>query len=197
MGGRSEPAVPPAEARRTRRAETKRRTPAQPELRHAAAGLEGSDAHPAFQVPEATPPRPRGDRSHQRAALPSFNEAPTKQRSRSRPAVAAACARTCAPAAAAPSGRIERATRRRKHATSGGFTRSASARSFDPRVPFARHPPARVRRSSSERTETPQSDSAPRKRGRARSRRGRETLWDVTLPMPDPAFLPPRDRSAS
>jgi len=44
-------------AGRIRRTGTKRRTPAQPELRHAAAGLQGSDAHPAKPMPEANAAR--------------------------------------------------------------------------------------------------------------------------------------------
>jgi hypothetical protein len=107
----------------TRRAGTKRRTPAQPGLRHAAAGPQGSGRPPARPVPQAP-----------------------------------ASARECALSA----------------------WRSKA-------------PPSRVMRSSSEWTETPQSDSAPRQRRRARSRRRRETPWDTgseTLPLSRTTFMP-------
>jgi hypothetical protein len=53
VGGRSGPTIPPAEAGCTRRAATQWRTRASPGLRHAAAGSQGSDAHPPDRVPEA------------------------------------------------------------------------------------------------------------------------------------------------
>ena len=57
MGGRSGPAVPPAEAGRTRRAETKSRTWTQSRLRHAAGGLKGATPTPPDRSRRPTPPR--------------------------------------------------------------------------------------------------------------------------------------------
>lgn len=76
VGGRSGPAIPPTKAGRTQRAETKRRTPAQPGLRHAAAGSKGSDAHPRqIACRRLTPPRPGAvTAATQRAALISSTE---------------------------------------------------------------------------------------------------------------------------
>ena len=77
VGGRSGQAIPPTKAGRTQRAETKRRTPAQPGLRHAAAGSKGSDAHlRQIALGAPTPPRPGAvTAADQRAALLSSNGA--------------------------------------------------------------------------------------------------------------------------
>jgi hypothetical protein len=101
-------------------------------LRHASAGLEGSDAHPASSSAGGKTPRPRSGASlaDQRAALPSASGAASKPLSRIRSAVVAACARARVPAAATPSGRIERATRKtRKLRTLAVSQKPASARS--------------------------------------------------------------------
>ncbi len=76
VGGRSGPAIPPNEAGRTQRAEMQWRTPAQPGLRHAAAGSKGSDAHlRQIECRRPTPQRPGAvTAAHQRAALFSSTE---------------------------------------------------------------------------------------------------------------------------
>lgn len=64
MGGRSEPAGLPIKAGRTRKGRNEVEDPAnRAGLRHAEAGLEGSDAHPARPRPpdNAAAPRKRGD----------------------------------------------------------------------------------------------------------------------------------------
>jgi len=70
VGGRSGPAVPPIKAGRTQGAETKWRTPAQPELRHAAAGLRAATPTPPVRVPEALRHRARA-MSADRGAAPT------------------------------------------------------------------------------------------------------------------------------
>ena len=84
------------------------RTWAQPRLRPAAAGLKGRDAHPPDRRrrPDAAA-RTRGDRiASARQGCPAPPGADGSSTREIRLAVAAACARTWAPAAAAPSGRI-------------------------------------------------------------------------------------------
>jgi hypothetical protein len=79
VGGRSGPTIPSAEAGRTRRAATQWRTRASPGLRHAAAGSQGSDAHPPDRVPEAKRrDAQRRVRSHQRASAAQLQRSCTR-----------------------------------------------------------------------------------------------------------------------
>jgi hypothetical protein len=172
VGGRSGPTIPSAEAGRTRRAATQWRTRASPGLRHAAAGSQGSDAHPPDRVPEAKRRRARAATTAISAQrCPDSRGSPSQQHSRSRLAVAAACARACGPAAAAPSGRIECARRHKDGATSGAPPEQASVRSIDLRDPFQPAPagPASCDRHphGPRRTATRRRDS--RRRARSRS----------------------------
>jgi hypothetical protein len=164
VGGRSGPTIPPAEAGCTRRAATKWRTRASPGLRHAAAGSQGSDAHPPDRVPEAKRrDAQRRVRSHQRASAAQLQRSCTRA-ALSYPAGRRGGVRALvrAPAAAAPSGRIERATRKSTAPRPLAPPQErASVRSPDPRVPCPGVSRPR-QRSRSERTETPPGDSASR-----------------------------------
>ena len=139
VGGRSGPTVPPAEAGGTRRAETEWRSRRR-RLAARRGGLQGSDAHLrqcACRRHNAAAP-PRGDLSKCSAqALPGSRREPTKEHSRIRTAGAAACARACGPAAAAPPGRIECAARKRRRCDLWRLRRRpAVCASVDPRVPL-------------------------------------------------------------
>jgi hypothetical protein len=97
-----------------------------------------------------------------------------------------------APAAAAPSGRIERATRKSTAPRPlAPPQEQASVRSIDPRVPCPGVSRPR-QRSSSERTETPQSDSASRsgvERGHAAGVRRPETAEPGAQSIPQFLFV--------
>lgn len=131
----------------------------------------------------------RGDRSYC-AQRTGSARSPTKQHSRSRPAVVAACARTWAPAAAAPSGRIECATRKAKALRPlAAAQQSASVRSSMSRSAAGPSRPG-VMRSSPGWGETRRrlGDAI---RGVERGHAERETLWDFALPFSatDPRYL--------
>ncbi|MBB4099474.1 hypothetical protein GGR46_003046 [Sphingomonas kyeonggiensis] len=162
MGGRSGPTVPPVEAGCTRRAATQWKTRASPGLRHAAAGSQGSDAHPPERVPEANAgaSAPSADLSAKRCPAP---QVPANMHSRIRPAVAAACARARAPAAAAPSGAgrvCDAESKRRRGPWRLRGSPPANSHQISRSTTRRLHRPLR-QRSSPEWTET-RSDSAPR-----------------------------------
>jgi hypothetical protein len=148
--------------------------PAQPACGPPRRDYRAATPTPLFCVPEAQRRRvQRGDRSNCSAqALPGSRRAPTNTPSRIRTAGAATCARACAPAAAVPSGRIERATRERRRCDLWRLRRSPSVRSIDPRVPLRPAPAGRPRQSIVIRRTGTRSGAATRKRRRARSRAG-------------------------
>jgi hypothetical protein len=174
VGGRSGPAVSPAEAGCTRRAATEWRT----RRSRVAARRGGTTGQrrppPPLRVPEA---QRRGAKAARLLAsarsAASASGAAQRRLSRIRPAVAAACARACGPAAAAPSGRIERATRTQKRCDLWRLRRSAPVcAQLVPAFHFSQHRPA-LAPAIVIRTDR---DAAVRlgdaERRRARSRRG-------------------------
>lgn len=185
VGGRSGPAIPPTKARRTPRgphcacamgwarwAETKRRTPAQPGLRHAAAGSKGSDAHiRQIALGAPTPPRPGAvTAATQRAALPSSGgAAQSSTLEAGRPSRRRARAAVRQPPPRPPTGSSVPRDEQR-HCGPWRLRRSPPAHAHQLSRSVSGQRPAGVTRSSPGKAETPQSDSATRKRRRARSR---------------------------
>ena len=167
MGGKERTAVPPIEAGCTQRAAAQRRT-RRSRVAARRGGTTGSDRPPPLPGPQTAPTR-NARRPQTLRASARLQRSPIKTHSRIRTAVAAACARSCAPAAAAPSGRIECATRQSKGAADpGGFAEVRQRTLIQSRVQFPGNAGASAIATRMGRDAA--SDSAARMRRRARPR---------------------------